>query len=165
VSVDLQTSVAKGAVVKDERTQALDAEGSFAVLNYNYRTKLAADPNAEQHFRNGDFGFSGNRFEQCANQRPLVLDKRDQLPDLRRGGNPWAFVGMIRATTSPRASCSTVCRSTPCAISWTIARSRCRSVTRTSRLIRDAKPWRCSIKDRFLRLPPNAEVERPLVTF
>jgi hypothetical protein len=29
-----------------------DAEGSFAVLYYNYRTKLAADPDSEQHFRN-----------------------------------------------------------------------------------------------------------------
>ena len=28
-----------------------DTEGSFAVLYSNYRTKLAADPDAEQHFR------------------------------------------------------------------------------------------------------------------
>lgn len=28
-----------------------DAEAAFAVLYYNYRTKLAADPNAEQHLR------------------------------------------------------------------------------------------------------------------
>jgi hypothetical protein len=32
------------------------------------------------------------------------------------------------------------------------ARLRCRSAMRTSRRIRDAKPWRCSIKNRFLRL-------------